>query len=225
MTPDEIAGLLDPYRAGIEAELTLLRQVADVPKDQRQATQNSDFAALGQIADAALGSCAAWSRLRRVSVQFVRPSSIIASSPPRFPATKRSHGATAKRPPRQTHPRNRSAVDGRPGQRRARPAQRRRRPRTRRDDAGGVPRVLSPPRGEREACGQDWLAIASLRLRDLRARASTFKASLLHVFMLILNPVFPLPFEPRHWPGERIGWMREAAFAVAAQADLLKRSL
>jgi hypothetical protein len=52
MTPDEIAGLLDQYRAGIEAELALLRQMADVAKDQRQATQNSDFAALGQIADA-----------------------------------------------------------------------------------------------------------------------------------------------------------------------------
>jgi hypothetical protein len=52
MTPDEIAGLLDQYRAGIEAELALLRQMADVAKDQRQATQNSDFVALGQIADA-----------------------------------------------------------------------------------------------------------------------------------------------------------------------------
>jgi len=52
MTPDEIAGLLDQYRAGIEAELALLRQMADVAKDQRQATQNSDFSALGQIADA-----------------------------------------------------------------------------------------------------------------------------------------------------------------------------
>lgn len=52
MTPDEIAGLLDQYRAGIEAELALLRQMADVAKEQRQATQNSDFVALGQIADA-----------------------------------------------------------------------------------------------------------------------------------------------------------------------------
>jgi hypothetical protein len=52
MTPDEIAGLLDQYRAGIEAELALLRQMADVAKDQRQATQSSDFVALGQIADA-----------------------------------------------------------------------------------------------------------------------------------------------------------------------------
>jgi hypothetical protein len=52
MTPDEIAGLLDQYRAGIEAELALLRQMADVAKDQRQATQSSDFVRLGQIADA-----------------------------------------------------------------------------------------------------------------------------------------------------------------------------
>jgi hypothetical protein len=52
MTPDEIAGLLDQYRAGIEAELALLRQMADVAKDQRQATQGSDFAALSKIADA-----------------------------------------------------------------------------------------------------------------------------------------------------------------------------
>ena len=50
MTPDEIAGLLEQYRAGIEAELALLRQMADVAKDQRQATQSSDFVALGQIA-------------------------------------------------------------------------------------------------------------------------------------------------------------------------------
>ena len=34
MTPDEIAGLLDQYRAGIEAELALLRQMADVAKDR-----------------------------------------------------------------------------------------------------------------------------------------------------------------------------------------------
>lgn len=52
MTDDEVAGLLDQYRAGIEAELALLRQLADIAKDQRQATQSSDFTALGQIADA-----------------------------------------------------------------------------------------------------------------------------------------------------------------------------
>lgn len=52
MTPDEIAGLLDQYRAGIEAELSLLRQMADVCRDQRQATQTSNFAALAEIGDA-----------------------------------------------------------------------------------------------------------------------------------------------------------------------------
>jgi hypothetical protein len=52
LSPDQVAELLDRYRAGIEAELALLRQMADVSKDQRQATQNADFAALSRVADA-----------------------------------------------------------------------------------------------------------------------------------------------------------------------------
>ena len=51
MTPDEIAGLLDQYRAGIEAELSLLHQLAGVAAAQREATQAADLAALGQVAD------------------------------------------------------------------------------------------------------------------------------------------------------------------------------
>jgi hypothetical protein len=51
MTPDEIAGLLDQYRAGIDAELALLRQMADVAREQRHATQTADFTNLSAIAD------------------------------------------------------------------------------------------------------------------------------------------------------------------------------
>jgi hypothetical protein len=51
MTPDELAGLLDQYRAGIEAELNLLHQMADIAQQQRAATQASDFEALGRVAD------------------------------------------------------------------------------------------------------------------------------------------------------------------------------
>jgi hypothetical protein len=51
VTPDEIAGLLDQYRAGIEAELSLLHQLAGVAAAQRDATQEADLAALGQVAD------------------------------------------------------------------------------------------------------------------------------------------------------------------------------
>jgi hypothetical protein len=51
LTADEIAGLLDQYRAGIEAELNLLHQMADVAQQQRAATETSDYAALGRIAD------------------------------------------------------------------------------------------------------------------------------------------------------------------------------
>lgn len=52
MNSDEIAGLLDQYRAGIEAELTLLQQLADTARAQRDVTQTSDFAAFGSVADA-----------------------------------------------------------------------------------------------------------------------------------------------------------------------------
>lgn len=52
MTPDELAGLLDEYRAGIDAELALLTQLADVSTEQRQATQSSNYAVFGTVSDA-----------------------------------------------------------------------------------------------------------------------------------------------------------------------------
>lgn len=52
MTTDELAGLLDEYRAGIDAELNLLKQLADVSTEQRQATQTANFAAFGGVSDA-----------------------------------------------------------------------------------------------------------------------------------------------------------------------------
>ena len=52
MTADDVSRLLDQYRAGIEAELNLLRQLADVARDQREATGGADFGAFSRIADA-----------------------------------------------------------------------------------------------------------------------------------------------------------------------------
>jgi hypothetical protein len=51
MTHDEISRLLDQYRAGIDAELTLLRQLAGVARHQRETTQHGDFAAFSDVAD------------------------------------------------------------------------------------------------------------------------------------------------------------------------------
>jgi hypothetical protein len=51
MTPDEAARLLEQYRAGIDAELMLLRQLADVAKDQREVTAASDFETFNRVAD------------------------------------------------------------------------------------------------------------------------------------------------------------------------------
>lgn len=51
VTADEISRLLDQYRAGIDAELSLLRQLSDVAREQREVTQVADFAAFGHIAD------------------------------------------------------------------------------------------------------------------------------------------------------------------------------
>jgi hypothetical protein len=51
MTPDEAARLLEQYRAGIDAELTLLRQLAAVAHDQHQVTSVSDFGAFNRVAD------------------------------------------------------------------------------------------------------------------------------------------------------------------------------
>lgn len=52
MTPDEVNRLLEQYRAGIEAELNLLRQLSDVARDQREATSAADFGAFARISDA-----------------------------------------------------------------------------------------------------------------------------------------------------------------------------
>ncbi len=51
MTPDEAARLLAQYGAGIDAELALLHQLADVAKDQREVTAASDFSAFNRVAD------------------------------------------------------------------------------------------------------------------------------------------------------------------------------
>ena len=51
MTSDEAARLLQQYRAGIDAELTLLRQLADVAHDQHQVTSVADFATFNRVAD------------------------------------------------------------------------------------------------------------------------------------------------------------------------------
>lgn len=51
MTLDEATRLLEQYRAGIDAELSLLRQLADVAKDQREVTAAADFSAFNSVAD------------------------------------------------------------------------------------------------------------------------------------------------------------------------------
>ena len=51
MTYDELARLIDQYRAGIEAELALLRQLADVSAHQHTVTHAGDFSAFGDAAD------------------------------------------------------------------------------------------------------------------------------------------------------------------------------
>ncbi len=51
MTTDEIVRLLEQYSAGIDAELTLLHQLAAVARHQRDVTQASDFVAFTNIAD------------------------------------------------------------------------------------------------------------------------------------------------------------------------------
>lgn len=51
MTLDEAARLLDQYRAGIEAELNLLRQLAEVARNQRAVTALADFDTFNRVAD------------------------------------------------------------------------------------------------------------------------------------------------------------------------------
>jgi hypothetical protein len=51
VTPDDLARLIEQYRAGIEAELSLLRRLADVSGEQRSVTHARDFQAFGAAAD------------------------------------------------------------------------------------------------------------------------------------------------------------------------------
>jgi hypothetical protein len=51
VTRDEAARLLEQYGAGIDAEVTLLRQLADVAKDQREVTAAANFQAFNAVAD------------------------------------------------------------------------------------------------------------------------------------------------------------------------------
>ena len=51
MTLDDAARLLDEYRAGIEAELNLLRQLAEVARSQREVTAAADFQTFNRAAD------------------------------------------------------------------------------------------------------------------------------------------------------------------------------
>jgi len=51
MNRDELSRLITQYHAGIEAELTLLRQLSDVAARQRAASEAGDFTAFGATAD------------------------------------------------------------------------------------------------------------------------------------------------------------------------------
>lgn len=51
MTPFEIGELVEQYRAGIEAELSLLTQLADVAERQHEATTSGDLSRFAQVAD------------------------------------------------------------------------------------------------------------------------------------------------------------------------------
>jgi hypothetical protein len=52
MTEDDVRRLLAQYRAGIEAELQLLRQLAEVAAQQRATSDQGDFDAFSAVADA-----------------------------------------------------------------------------------------------------------------------------------------------------------------------------
>jgi hypothetical protein len=51
VTTDELARLLEQYSAGIDAEVTLLLQLAAVARHQHEVTQTSDFVAFTNVAD------------------------------------------------------------------------------------------------------------------------------------------------------------------------------
>jgi hypothetical protein len=51
VTPDDARRLLAQYSAGIDAELSLLRQLADIAKSQQQVTASADFGAFTRVSD------------------------------------------------------------------------------------------------------------------------------------------------------------------------------
>ena len=51
MTRDELTGLIGEYRAGIEAQLHLLNQMADIAQRQREISRAGDLAAFERVAD------------------------------------------------------------------------------------------------------------------------------------------------------------------------------
>ena len=51
MTADEVARLIEQYRAGLEAEMRLLEQLSDIASHQRTISYAGDFAALEHKAD------------------------------------------------------------------------------------------------------------------------------------------------------------------------------
>ena len=61
MTSDDLARLIEQYRAGLDAELNLLRQLADVVRAPARGHRVSgDFAAFDDAADERDRSCGAW---------------------------------------------------------------------------------------------------------------------------------------------------------------------
>jgi hypothetical protein len=51
VTPDELVRLIEQYRAGIEAELSLLRRLSDVSSHQRAVSDSGDFSAFSEASD------------------------------------------------------------------------------------------------------------------------------------------------------------------------------
>jgi len=51
MTPDDLARLIEQYRAGIVAELNLLKQLAGVSRRQNDVSRRRDFGKLNSVSD------------------------------------------------------------------------------------------------------------------------------------------------------------------------------
>lgn len=51
MTPDDATRLLEQYRAGIEAELSLLQQLSRIAQSQRDVTAAANFQAFSRVSD------------------------------------------------------------------------------------------------------------------------------------------------------------------------------